>query len=144
MNKRSTGQLRIGALADQLGLNPKTIRYYEHIGLLPPPARTPAGYRRYGQVDQDRLHFIVQAKAIGLTLQEIGEILTLRDDGQRPCGHVVELLDQKLAAVARQLRALRDVQQDLRALREEAVTAPRSSAHVCAIIEHHDAADPSH
>lgn len=80
----------------------------------------------------------VCARAIGLTLQEIGEILTLRDDGQRPCAHVMDLLDQKPAAVERQLWALRDVrgvQQDLWALCEEALTS-RTSANVCAIMQH--------
>lgn len=139
-----TVHMRIGELAGQLGLNPKTIRYYEQKGLLPAADRTPAGYRLYGQADLERLRFIVQAKAIGLTLQEIGEILGLRDGGQRPCAHVVDLIDQKLSAVDAQLRTLRAVQQDLIALRDEAATASRSNGHVCAIIEHHDAADPFH
>ncbi|CAN5559659.1 heavy metal-responsive transcriptional regulator [soil metagenome] len=138
MYDRHITQLRIGKLAEQLGLNPRTIRYYEQIGLLPAPARTSAGYRLYGKPDQDRLRFIIQAKAIGLTLHDIGEILTLRDDGQRPCAHVVELIDQKLVAIEAQLRALRDAQQDLLALREDATIASYTSAHVCGIIEHHD------
>lgn len=133
--------LYIGELAARLGLNPKTIRYYEQIGLLPAPARSPAGYRLYGRADRERLRFITQAKAIGLTLHDIGEILAMRDDGQRPCTHVVALLDQKLAAIDAQLRALHDVQQDLRALRDNAPTASHTDARVCEIIEQHD---PSH
>ncbi|MDP8900894.1 MAG: heavy metal-responsive transcriptional regulator [Actinomycetota bacterium] len=100
---------RIGELAGELGLNPKTIRYYEAIGLLPAPARTATGYRLYGTADRERLRFIGKAKAIGLTLAEIGEVLTLRDDGTCPCPHVLGLLDRKLAAVDAQLRLLSDV-----------------------------------
>ena len=85
---------RIGELAAELGLNPKTIRYYEAIGLLPEPRRTPAGYRCYGVDDRERLRFIAQAKAIGLSLQEISEILAIRQAGNPPCRHVAAVLDR--------------------------------------------------
>lgn len=140
----SNPSLRIGELAGKLGLNPKTIRYYEQIGLLRAPDRTRAGYRLYGQADLERLRFILQAKAIGLTLQEIGEILGLRDGGQSPCAHVLDMIDQKLTAIDAQLRALHEVQQDLLAVREEAETASRANAQVCAIIERRGSADPPH
>ena len=132
--------LRIGELAAELGLNPKTIRYYEEIGLLPAPRRSPAGYRLYDDADRERLRFIGKAKAIGFTLEEIGEILALRRTGEQPCGHVVELLDHKLAAVDRQLRALMDFRQDLVALRGEAAKTRRADADVCWIIEQHEPA----
>ena len=117
---RNQAQVRIGELATELGLNPKTIRYYEEIGLLPTPQRTPAGYRLYSAADRERLQFIGKAKAIGLTLEEIREILMLRRDGERPCAHVLGLLDQKLATVDAQLRTLTDFRQDLVALRQAA------------------------
>lgn len=47
-------ELRVGELANDLGINPKTIRYYEQIGLLPDPRRTLAGYRLYGATDRER------------------------------------------------------------------------------------------
>ncbi len=131
-------QVRIGELATELGLNPKTIRYYEEIGLLPAPQRTPAGYRLYTAADRERLQFIGKAKAIGLTLEEIREILTLRRDGERPCAHVLALLDQKLATVDAQLRTLTDFRQDLVALREEAAETMSGDACVCGIIELHE------
>lgn len=53
--------MRIGELAAELGLNSKTIRYYESIGLLPKPARTESGHRLYGRADQERLSFIRKA-----------------------------------------------------------------------------------
>ncbi len=129
--------MRIGELAAELGLNPKTIRYYEEIGLLPEPRRTASGYRAYGDADRQRLRFVLQARAIGLTLAEIREILGLRRRGRRPCEHVLALLDRKVVAIDEQLRALSDVRRELGALREEAAEAMRHSATVCAIIEHH-------
>jgi DNA-binding transcriptional MerR regulator len=128
---------RIGELAAALGLNPKTIRYYEQIGLLPEPQRTSSGYRRYGQDDLERLRFIGKAKAIGLTLEEIKQVLTIRRDGKAPCEHVRALLEQKLAAIDRQLRALADVRRELITLRDEASRTAAADACVCGIIEQH-------
>ncbi|PSO54940.1 MAG: heavy metal-responsive transcriptional regulator, partial [Actinobacteria bacterium QS_5_72_10] len=67
--------MRIGELGDVVGVNPKTIRYYEDIGLLPQPARTTGGDRTYDQDDVDRLAFIRRAQQLGLHLDEIREIL---------------------------------------------------------------------
>ncbi len=75
----------IGQLAAELGLNTKTSRYYEGLGLLALAARTAAGYRRYTDVERDALHFVVKAKEAGLTLAEIGDILALRHVGEEPC-----------------------------------------------------------
>ncbi len=133
-----TRRMRIGELAAELDLNPKTIRYYEEIGLLPAPQRTPAGYRLYDAADLERLRFIGKAKEIGLTLEEIGEILKLRGGGERPCQHVVALLDAKIAAVDEQIQALTDFRQELLTVREEAVQNVTTDAHVCWIIERHE------
>lgn len=137
MNQSNTSQLRIGDLAAELGLNPKTIRYYEEIGLLPPARRTENGYRLYDAADRERLQFIGKAKAVGLSLEEIGEILTVRGSGVQPCEHVLGLLDHKLVAVEEQLRTLSDFRQELLSLRVEARQTMRSEACVCGIIELH-------
>lgn len=131
------GLMRIGELAAELGLNPKTIRFYEEIGLLPPARRTPSGYRLYGAADRERLRFILKAKAVGLTLEEIKQVLDVRSKGQQPCRHVLALLDQKLAAVDRQLRALSEFRRELVALHSEGAETMRAEACVCGIIEHH-------
>lgn len=131
--------LRIGELARELGLNPKTIRYYEEIGLLPEPARSETGYRLYSASDRECLHFIIKAKGVGLTLSEIGDIVALRREGEKPCEHVLTLLDLKLAAVDRQLRALKEFRDDLSVLREEAALGTSvNSSQYCWIIEQHE------
>ena len=134
----STTMVRIGGLAAEFGVHPKTIRYYEQIGLLPQPERTEAGYRVYAGSDRDRLHFITKAKTIGLTLSEIADILSLRDRGDQPCDQVVELLDRKLAAVDRQMRLLADFRRELVTLRAEAAGSRAAQACVCGIIEQHE------
>lgn len=130
-----TTKLRIGQLAAAVGLNPKTIRYYEQLGLLAPPERTVAGYRVYETVDVERLQFIRKAKALGLTLLEIGEILTLRRAGTTPCSHVVTLIERKLAAVEVQRLALQAFEQELRTLWEEAQRTRDARAQTCSVIE---------
>lgn len=134
-DRADAAPLRIGELAAALGLNPKTVRYYEAIGLLPVPRRTPVGYRLYGPADQERLRFIGRAKTLGLSLAEIGEILTLRDGGACPCDHALALLDRKLAIVEEQLRTLAELRADLRGLRDAATRTTPGRALICAIIE---------
>ncbi|MGI8547304.1 MAG: MerR family DNA-binding protein [Gemmatimonadaceae bacterium] len=119
------------------------MRYYEEIGLLPEPARSTAGYRLYGASDRERLHFIIKAKQVGFTLEEIADIFALQDHGKQPCGHVVELLDEKLHATDEQLRALLDYRDRLHHVRTAAASRARESACVCGIIECDDAADIS-
>jgi MerR family transcriptional regulator, Zn(II)-responsive regulator of zntA len=137
MDNKDTAQLRIGELAAELGINPKTIRYYEEIGLLPSAKRSENGYRFYDHADRERLHFISQAKAVGLTLEEIGEILAVRRNGLQPCEHVLGLLDHKFLALEEQLRTLSDFRQQLLVLREEAHQTMCADACVCSIIEQH-------
>jgi len=124
-------------LAAELGLNTKTLRYYEGLGLLAPAARTAAGYRRYTDVERDALRFVVKAKAAGLTLAEIGDILALRRAGEEPCAHVRALLDRKLAAGEAQLRALAAFRDELHTLRDAASASSTCDGTVCGIIEHH-------
>lgn len=135
--ERIDRQLHIGQLAGELQINPKTIRYYEQTSPFPTPRRTPAGYRIYGPADRERLRFIGQAKRLGMTLAEIGDILTLRDGGACPRSHVFGVLDHKLAAIDAQLRTLENLRRELRFLREETATATQDCGPICAIIEHH-------
>jgi len=86
--------MRIGELAGLVGVNPKTVRYYEGIGLLPDPERRPSGYREYTDDDVDRLRFIRTAQRLGLSLSEISEILGFRERAERPCDYVLGVLDR--------------------------------------------------
>jgi DNA-binding transcriptional MerR regulator len=126
---------RIGELARAHGLDPRTIRYYERIGVLPAPRRMPNGYRVYGPADAERLRFIRGARAMGLTLREIRDIFFLRQQGTRPCAHVLTLIDQKLQTVEHQLNLLRKLHRDLLNLRKAAQAQRGRDGHVCGIIE---------
>ncbi len=112
--------MRIGELATLTGVSAKTIRYYEGLGLVPPPRRSANGYRDYDADAAELLRFVRDAQATGLTLSEIGWILESRREGRSTCAHVVELLDAHLQDVDRQLRDLRRTQRELAALAKQA------------------------
>ncbi len=106
-------QLYIGELAKRVGVNPKTIRYYEQIGLLPGPERTAANYRVYRPEDVKRLEFIKKAQVLGLSLREIKGILQIRESGQLPCEHVRALLTHKLEELDRHIAQMKAFREEL-------------------------------
>ena len=130
--------MKIGELAGATGLTAKTIRFYEGAGLLPPPARTASGYRAYGSADLERVDFIRKAKQMGLSLDEIKEILGVHHRNEPTCEHVRSLLDAKLLQVDNILKNLQGFRRELAGLRErvEAIADCRpSGGRICGIIE---------
>ena len=128
--------MRIGEVADAVGVNPKTIRYYEDIGLLPDPERTPAGYRDYTGTDVDRLVFVKTAQRLGFTLAEVAEILAFREHGQRPCAYVLGVLERQVGDLDRRISELQDLRAELVALKAQADRLPGGDACYCTVIEH--------
>jgi DNA-binding transcriptional MerR regulator len=112
--------MRIGQLARQSGIAPSAVRYYEHLGLLPPPERLSSGYRSYGDDALDRLTFIRSAQAVGLTLAEVRQVLGVRDAGAAPCGVVTELIDRRHAEVRDRIAELQVLERELTLLLERA------------------------
>jgi DNA-binding transcriptional MerR regulator len=117
----SSSALTIGQFARRAGLNPKTIRYYEEIGLLPPPPRNELGYRLYSDEDLPRLRFVQRAKLLGLSLTEIKQLVDYAAAGR--CGslqeHLLALVEEKLGEVDRRLAELAAFRGDLRRFRDE-------------------------
>ena len=107
--------LLIGELAERTGVSAATIRYYEGLGLLRPPARSNAGYRRYSDDALQELTFIRKAQALGFSLEEIAEILKLTRAGRTPCEHVLTLAHKHLAAVDERIRQLQTFRDQLAA-----------------------------
>jgi DNA-binding transcriptional MerR regulator len=87
--------MEIRDLVKHTGVPAKAIRYYEEIDILPPPARKPNGYRDYSDVFVDRLKLVAGARRLDFSLDEIQEILDLRDRQVAPCGVLLDLLDNK-------------------------------------------------
>lgn len=111
---------QIGSAARELGINPKTIRYYEEIGLIPPAQRNETGYRLYAQADIDRIAFILRARELDFSLDDIGEILALREDGEAPCLYVTELVQMQLAVIDAKINALNQLRNELKEVQQQA------------------------
>ncbi len=137
--------MRIGELARNAGINTRTLRYYDRIGLLAPSSRTAAGYRVYTVRDAERLAFIRRAQGIGLSLAEIAEIIAVRSGGAAPCGHVRTLAVAKIAEIDARIAELEALGAEMRRLAERArdvePTCYRRSS-VCAAIEESSASAP--
>ena len=99
--------LAIGALSQRTGCQVETIRYYEQVGLLPRPPRTPGGYRQYGSKHLARLAFIRRARALGFSLGEVRRLLHLADVRRRPCAEARVLAAAHLADVRAKIADLR-------------------------------------
>lgn len=128
-------KLLIGEAARRADLNPKTIRFYEEMGLISPLGRTPKGYRLFDEEAVSRLGFIKKAQALGFTLTEIGEILALRDGGAMPCDHVEVEVNRKVAAIEERIAELTRLKTSLETLLERWKEAEASGAAVCPRIE---------
>ena len=131
--------LRIGELTQQVEVAPSTVRYYEEIGLLPPAARTESGYRVYHRADVERMRFIQRAKTLDFSLEEIKEILNLREHGEAPCAYVINRIEAKLEEVDHKMAALVRLKAELVQLRAEAtrllVVDIEAKSCVCHLIE---------
>ena len=126
------GSIKIGEAAKRLGMNPRTIRFYESAGLLPPPSRTQhdyasAGHRLFSPEDLRRLEFIRHARLLDLSLDQIRELLEATEDGC--CGsarpHLKTLIREKLPELRRRIAELRRLERHLRVL---ARTLPDAAA----------------
>lgn len=129
--------MRIGELATAAGLSTKTLRFYEHAGVLSQPARGPSGYRDYDTSALSRLRFVRAAQAAGLTLSEIRQIIAIREHDGPPCAHVSDLLDQHARDLDQRIDELTRVSGEVRRLRDRAATLDPAACRaddVCHII----------
>lgn len=99
-------QLTIGKLARQVGLGVETLRYYERRGLIAPQRRTDSGYRLFHADARKRLRFIRRAQALGFSLDEIAELLSLSDRPSASAAEVKRLARAKIADIESRIRDL--------------------------------------
>ncbi len=102
----SSRLLLIGEVARITGFSPKTLRYYEEVGLIQPASRTEAGYRLYGEPEVARLEFIKRARLVGLTLKEIKELIDLRADEELYKRRLEEILEARVVEIERRIVGL--------------------------------------
>lgn len=130
---------QIGELAERAGVTAPTIRYYEEVGVMPPPQRAENGYRLYGDADVERLSFINRARDLDFSLEEIGEILALRDRGKAPCVYVLTQIDEKLMEIEQRMEDLARLRTELRSLKQTAEALPpqeiKARSQICHILQ---------
>jgi MerR family transcriptional regulator, copper efflux regulator len=121
--------MTIGEISRRSGFSIRTLRFYERRGVLPATARRPSGYRLYGDVELRRLDFIRQAKALGLTLEAIRElVMTARQlNGNRTRDRLLQMLDQRIGETTRQIAMLTSLRQELQRRRRALRQRPRRS-----------------
>lgn len=126
--------LKIGQLAKHSGISAGTIRFYEKQGLIAPATRSDAGYRMYEDSQDAILKFIVTAKSIGFTLQEIKELLSIElNKSSHSCESVKELVDVKYNLVQRKISELKHMSEALKKLSNACCGGDESAEH-CSIL----------
>ncbi len=110
--------MNIGNAAEQSGLPPKTIRYYEEIGLIPAAGRTDGGYRDYDETDVQVLRFLRRARGLGFSVAECRELLSLYRDRDRASADVKSLALQRIEEIERKIVELQTMRKTLKHLAE--------------------------
>lgn len=133
----SRSSLKIGDVAKQSGVSVPTLRYYETLGLITPAERGDNGYRYYTPTVISQVLFIKKAQALGLALDEIRQILDVRDRGELPCEMVQSLLAQKIQQLNTQISQMQTFKQELEAYQTQwqGLTPQLSETEICPLIE---------
>lgn len=126
---------RIGELAQRFDLRTDTLRFYDKHGLLKPSSHTESGYRIYTEEDAKQLGFILRAKAVGLSLTDISELLSIElDKPNWACADVKDVVDIKLADIKKKIAELNYFQASLQRLSDACCGGPESAEN-CSILE---------
>lgn len=126
---------RIGELASISGVSTDTLRYYEKHGLLIPSSRNNAGYRYYSEDAVEQIAFIKRAKAVGFSLEDIFELLSLKvEKDSHSCQEVKDIAEAKLAGINAKLAELQRIQSALQGMVSACCGGPEAATH-CSILE---------
>lgn len=140
--------MKIQEFSQLSGLSAKTIRYYELIGILPSPQRTPNGYRDYSEKDLERARFVAGIRSLDLSLDEIAEILAMRDRREAPCRILLDRIEQKADQIEERIQTLRQMEIDLRQLHELGLTFPTDDVDgkncICHLVSERPTVNASH
>ncbi|MBD1854411.1 MULTISPECIES: heavy metal-responsive transcriptional regulator [Leptolyngbya] len=126
---------QVGEVSRRLDVNPQTLYFYERIGLIPSPQRTEAGYRLFSQQDVDRLTFITRAKSLGLSLDEIKDILALKDGRSLTCQAVYERLSKKVSEIENMIRQLQTLHDELTPLVNQCYANLQTTDRECVVLD---------
>ena len=127
--------LKIGELAALSKVSRDTLRYYEKHGLITPSTRNASGYRLYSDADVHRISFIISAKEVGFTLNEIHQLLELEvTKDQKSCEDVKQFVDAKITIVNQRLAEIKRIKKSLQTLSNACCGGDEPATH-CTILE---------
>ncbi|AHK16145.1 MerR family transcriptional regulator [Thalassolituus oleivorans] len=131
--------LRVNEVARHFDINANTVRHYVRIGLLNPP-KDDSGYHRFNATQQQRLGFILNARELGFTLEDIQQLLLDAEQGESPCPHAREMIELRLQQAKEKLASLAALVERM----EQATSAWKNipdcepcGEHICHLIEGH-------
>ena len=126
--------LKIGELAKHAGISRDALRFYEKHGLIAPNTRTESGYRLYSKSDVVRISFILSAKEVGFTLNEIHQLLELEvTKDVKSCEDVKQFVDNKIQVVNQRLNEIKKIKQSLKTLSNACCGGNEPATH-CTIL----------
>lgn len=111
--------MNIGRAAELSGVPPKTIRYYESVGLLPPAGRAANGYRDFSDQDVETLRFISRGRSLGFSVDQVHELLALYRDRDRASADVKRIAVSRIADIERKMQELAGMRETLKQLARE-------------------------
>lgn len=133
----ATALLKIGDIAKQTGVSVGTLRYYETLKLLHPVERGDNGYRYYSSEVIVQVQFIKKAQSLGFSLEEIRQILDVRDRAELPCVLVQDLLEQKIGQLEAQIKQMMMFKFELEEYRDRWAVVPnveQDDREICPLI----------
>lgn len=133
--------MRVSKLAVQLGITPDTVRYYTRVGFLSPSKNSQNGYKEYGESDLKRLSFILSARQLGFSVDDIGEILDKASKGDAACPLVRDILETRLKETEKKFRQTLALRERMQSALEDWKSKPDKapSGHmICHLIEEHN------
>ena len=132
----TTTHLKIGEVSGQTGVAVGALRYYESLGLIT-SQRGQNGYRYYAPATVQQVEFIKKAQALGFSLEEIKEVLTVHQQGHAPCTFVQSLLQQKIDHLEAQIQPMANFKAELEQYRDQWASHPPTATEgdICPLIE---------
>ncbi|MFZ2308567.1 MAG: Cd(II)/Pb(II)-responsive transcriptional regulator [Rhodoferax sp.] len=125
--------MKIGELAQLAQTTVETVRYYEKEGLLPPTDRTAGNFRVYGPAHLERLRFVRNCRALGMSHEEIHNLLGLANRPAQGCGAINAVFDQHIAHVDARIQELVQLKAQLAALRHQCQS--EQAVETCGILQ---------
>ncbi len=126
---------QIGELAKRCGVSTDTLRFYEKNQLIAPAGRSESGYRLYNDNNQRQVAFILKAKALGLSLEDIKELLEIKLEAtEHSCAEVKAITSAKLAVINHKIAELDSIRQALEKINDACCGGLDDDASHCSIL----------